>query len=164
MSKNNMPRGLFDEPEKVIIESNPEKDNWVKEAYYNSKLSQDEKQVIHGTIPSKSNCYIIITFRAKPPKKSHPSLAKTKALKQYEKDFFIQCNKYRNANIDSYFSIEVDVYYPNQRSDLDNSLKVLMDCLQTVKAIENDNKCVRIVANKFLDKNNPRIEFTLKRM
>lgn len=120
------------------------------------------KQVITGTIPSKSNCYRIITFRKKGTDKSHASLAKTKQLAKYEKNFIIQCNKYRNANIDGYFQIEVDVYYPNQRSDLDNSLKVLLDCLQKVNAFKNDNKCIRIVANKYLDKNNPRIEFELK--
>ena len=29
------------------------------------------------------------------------------------------------------------------------------------KAIKNDNRCVAINARKFIDKNNPRIEFTL---
>ncbi len=124
---------------------------------------EEQAQVINGLIPSKSNCYRIITFRSKDPNKSsHASLGKTDALKKYEESFFIQCNKYRNANIDGYFELEVAVYYPNQRSDLDNSLKVLLDCLQKVNAIKNDNKCTRIVANKFLDKDRPRIEFTIK--
>ena len=113
------------------------------------------KQTIFGTIPSKSNCYKIITLGW------HGSLAKTPAMKKYENDFFIQCNHYRNKNIQGYFEIYVDVFYPNQRSDLDNSLKVCLDCLQKVNAIDNDNKCVKIVAQKFLDKNNPRIEFEL---
>lgn len=113
------------------------------------------KQTIFGTIPSKSNCYKIITLGG------HGSLAKTPAMKKYENDFFIQCNHYRNKNIQGYFEIYVDVFYPNQRSDLDNSLKVCLDCLQKVNAIDNDNKCVKIVAQKFLDKQNPRIEFEL---
>lgn len=113
------------------------------------------KQTILGTIPSKSNCYKIITLGG------HGSLAKTKSMKQYENDFYIQCNHYRNKNIQGYFEIYIDVYYPNQRSDLDNSLKVCLDCLQKVKAIDNDNKCVKILAQKFLDKLNPRIEFEL---
>jgi Holliday junction resolvase RusA-like endonuclease len=155
------------------------------------------KQIIFGTIPSKSNCYVIITMKPKKdaPKKTvecpdcdgkgypmlnhacstcsgsgliqtdpkgHASLAKSAALKKYENDFYIQCNQYRNKMIDGYFQVEVDVYYPNQRSDLDNSLKVLLDCLQHIKAYKNDSKCTRIVANKFLDKVNPRIEFEIK--
>ena len=115
-----------------------------------------QKQVILGTCPSKSNCYKIIRLN------NVSSLGKTPALKKYEKDFFIQCNLYRDKNIENYFEIYIDVYYPNQRSDLDNSLKVVLDCLQKVKAIKNDNKLVKIVARKFLDKLNPRIEFILK--
>jgi Holliday junction resolvase RusA-like endonuclease len=114
------------------------------------------KQTIFGNTPSKSNCYKIITLG------KHASLAKTPTLKKYENDFFIQCNYYRNKNIQGYFEIYIDVFYPSQRSDLDNSLKVVLDCLQKVKAIENDNKCVKILAQKFLDKENPRIEFELK--
>lgn len=107
------------------------------------------KQVIHGNIPSKSNSYQI----------GNKTLFKTKALTQYEDNFFIQCNHYRNANIAGYFEFHINVFYPSQRSDLDNSLKIALDCLQKVKAIPNDNKCVKIVAQKFLDKAKPRIEF-----
>lgn len=155
------------------------------------------KQVILGNVPSKSNCYKIITFRTGKQKpllfsgsdilkmndlikrfrwdelrdmfidgsdnNSHPSLGKTAALKKYENDFFIQANRYRNLNVDEYFEFEIDVYYPTQRSDLDNSLKVVLDCLQKINAIKNDNKCTRIIANKFLDKLNPRIEFIIRK-
>lgn len=113
------------------------------------------KQTIFGNPPSKSNCYKIITLGG------HGSLAKTQALKKYENDFFIQCNYYRDKNIEGYFELHIDVFYPSQRSDLDNSLKCTLDCLQKVKAIKNDNKCIKIVAQKFLDKLNPRIEFEI---
>lgn len=88
-------------------------------------------------------------------------LYKTSALKKYEEDFFIQCNHYRNANITGYFELHLKVFYPNQRADLDNSLKVVLDCLQRVKAIPNDNKCCKIVAEKYLDIKEPRIEFEI---
>ena len=45
--------------------------------------------------------------------------------------------------------------------DLDNSLKVVLDCLQQTHTIVNDNKCCKIVAEKFIDKSNPHIEFRL---
>jgi len=121
----------------------------------------EKRQVIYGTVPSKSNCYQIVTFKSKASGKSHASLAKTKYLKQYEKDFYIQCNLYRNANIEGYFQFDADVYYPNQRSDLDNSAKVLLDCLQQIGAFANDNKMVCLRMNKFLDKLNPRVEFVI---
>ena len=114
------------------------------------------KQVILGQTPSKSNCYKIITLHG------HGSLAKTQALKSYEKSFYLQCNHYRNKNIKGLFELHLDVYNSSQRPDLDNSFKVVLDCLQACKAIENDRNCVKIVAQKFVDKVNPRIEFTIK--
>ena len=111
------------------------------------------KQTIFGSCPSKSNSYRIIRFN------NAYSLGKTNSLKKYEKDFYIQCNLYRDVLIDGYFEFYMDVFYPNQRSDLDNSAKVVLDCLQKVKAIVNDNKCTKMVLRKFLDKDKPRIEF-----
>lgn len=113
-------------------------------------------QIIKGNVPSKSNCYKIITLNG------HGSLAKTKALKMYEESFMWQCGQYRNANISVPFEFHVDVYYPSKRSDLDNAMKILLDCLQRVKAISNDNLTMKIVAQKFIDKDNPRVEFTIK--
>lgn len=112
-------------------------------------------QVIFGNPPSKSNCYKIITIRGK------STLGKTPALHKYEANFYIQCNQYRNKAIKGYFELHAKVFYPSQRSDLDNSLKVILDCLQKVKGIQNDNKCIKIIAEKFLDKKDPRIEFYL---
>nr|DAQ19281.1 MAG TPA: Endodeoxyribonuclease RusA [Caudoviricetes sp.] len=113
------------------------------------------EQVILGNAPSKANQYKIITLGG------HGSLAKTSALKEYEKKFYLQCGAYRNKNIQGFFELYVDVYFHSNQPDLDNSLKCLLDCLQTCKAIKNDRNCVKIVANKFVDKNNPRIEFTI---
>lgn len=115
----------------------------------------EKEQVILGQCPSKSNSYKVTRIAG------HGSLGKTPAMKAYESSFFMQCGKYRNKNIQGYFELHIDVYFTTQSHDLDNSLKVVLDCLQSCKAIKNDNKCVKIVAQKFIDKNKPRIEFTL---
>lgn len=112
-------------------------------------------QTIIGNTPSKSNSYKIITLSG------HGSLAKTRSLKEYENTFFMQCGKYRNLNINTFFEYHCKVYYPSTRSDLDNSLKIQLDCLQKTKTIKNDNLCVKIVAEKFVDKENPRVEFKI---
>lgn len=112
-------------------------------------------QVVTGNTPSKSNTYRIITIGG------HASLAKTKALKEYEDAFYMQCGKYRNLNIDKFFEYHCRVYYPSMRSDIDNSLKVQLDCLQKTNSIKNDNLCVKVVAEKFIDKENPRVEFKI---
>lgn len=109
---------------------------------------------IRGTVPSKSNGYKIITIGG------HSSLGKTAALKRYEADFFAQC-KHRGAMVDEYFTIHLDVFYPSKVADLDNSLKTILDCLQYCKVIKNDRKCVGIVARRFVDKADPRVEITL---
>lgn len=112
------------------------------------------EQIIQGSVPSKSNCYRIITLNG------HGSLAKTQAMKDFEKRFYLQCG-YRNRNIQGFFELYADVYFQSNQPDLDNSLKGILDCLQSCKAIKNDRNCVKIVANKFIDKLNPRIEFTI---
>lgn len=125
-------------------------------------FTSGEVQVIHGSIPAKSNSYRIIVLKNKDKTKEHGSLAKTQELREYERGFAYQCVKYKNKNIDKPFQIAVDVYFKKNASDLDNSLKCLLDCLQQVNAIKNDNLCVRIIANKYIDPENPRVEFTLK--
>lgn len=113
-------------------------------------------QTILGNTPSKSNCYRIVTLGG------HASLAKTQALKSFESSFYMQCGSYRNLNISDYFEFHCRVFYPSMRSDIDNSLKCLLDCLQHAKAIKNDNLCIKVVAEKFIDKVNPRVEFKIE--
>jgi Holliday junction resolvase RusA-like endonuclease len=115
------------------------------------------KQVIYGQCPSKSNCYRIITIRG------HGSLGKTTAMKQYEESFLMQCSL-RKAMISKRFKLTVDVYYKSDQPDLDNSLKVILDCLQTCKAIKNDRLCAEIHARKLIDKLNPRVEFEIEEL
>lgn len=114
-----------------------------------------EKVVIRGKIPSKANCYKVITICG------HGSLGKTEAIKEYERAFFLQC-QLRDKMISGYFKLTVDVFYENMRPDLDNCLKVLLDCLQQCRAIKNDRNCVDICARKLIDKADPRIEFTIE--
>ena len=114
-----------------------------------------QKQTIYGKLPSKSNAYKIVTLYG------HGSLVKQKVLKEYEKAFYLQCGL-RNANINGFFKLIVDVYHENMRPDLDNGMKILLDCLQGCKAIKNDRQCVEIHARKLIDKNNPRVEFVIE--
>lgn len=89
-------------------------------------------------------------------------MGKSSSLAKYEKDFFMQIGKCRGANIDTYFKLTMDVYYPSNRSDLDNSLKVILDCLQKASVIKNDNKCTSIFIRKFIDKMNSRVEIEIE--
>jgi len=115
-----------------------------------------QKQTIYGQVPSKSNSYRAVTI------KGINKLVKTKAVTQYEKSFYLQCNLYRNVEICDYFEFYADIFFQSNRSDLDGCTKVILDCLQKVNAIKNDNKCVKIYLRKFVDKVNPRVEFVIK--
>lgn len=85
---------------------------------------------------------------------------KTPALVAYEASFYIHC-PLRDQGLKGYFELRIDVYYPSERADLDNSLKIVLDCLQGCRAIKNDRQCVLILARKFKDAKDPRIEFTI---
>ena len=110
---------------------------------------------ILGDVLSKANSYKIITIGG------HSSLSKTQRLKEYEKSFFLQC-PCRNVNITSFFTIDIDVFYANNRKDLDGAFKILLDCLQMCKVIKNDRECVEIHARKMVDRVNPRVVITLR--
>jgi len=113
-----------------------------------------QKVTIYGDVVSKSNQYRIITING------HASLKKTDAVKSFEQKFYLQ-NTLRNANITGFFEIYLDVYFSSNRKDLDGAFKLVLDTLQANGTIKNDRNCVKIVANKYIDKNNPRIEFTI---
>lgn len=115
----------------------------------------DTACVIRGQVPSKSNCYKVITLHG------HGSLAKSAALRKYEDAFFMQCSL-RGKGIDKRFRLVIDVYYSSDRPDLDNALKIVLDCLQACGAIKNDRLCSAIDARKLIDKANPRVELVLQ--
>ncbi len=105
--------------------------------------------VIRGMPPAKSNTYKIVTLKGKDGK-VHSSMAKSKEAKVYETSFWAQLPPtVRNKNIDSNFGLLLDVFFETKRSDLDNSLKIILDCLQQNKVIKNDNRCEYILARKF---------------
>ncbi len=112
---------------------------------------------IYGACPSKSNCYKVVR------REGHGTLSKSDALKSYEQSFFMQ-NTLRNKKISRRFKFTVDVYYKSDRPDLDNSLKILLDCLQLCGTIANDRLCAEIHARKFIDKTNPRVVLTIEEL
>ena len=112
---------------------------------------------IHGQPPSKSN-------RKGITKTGH--YYKPNTVKLYEDAFFLQCplrGTTSNPLIKTPFAIHADVFFRSNAVDLDNSLKVLLDILQSkCHVIRNDNLCAEIHVRKFVDKSDPRIEFELE--
>lgn len=118
-------------------------------------MTEHDWQTIIGTPVSKSNAYRIVTIGG------HAALTKSNAMKKYEESFLWQVGPMRGANIASPFELYLNVWFPSKRSDLDGCLKGILDCLQSARIIKNDNNCCKIVAEKFIDKENPRVEFKI---
>ena len=112
-------------------------------------------EVIYGNVPSKSNCYKVTTIGGK------ARMYKAKALKEYEKSFMYQIGLHKDLNIATHFRLFLRVFYPSARADLDNSLKIVLDCLQMAHTVTNDRNCTEIVAHREIDRENPRIEFEI---
>ena len=113
------------------------------------------KETIFGPIVAKANPYVDV------PGSNGRRIIKDSCIRDYEQLFDQQCIVYRNRCISGRFRLSVKVWHSNNRYDLDNSLKTLLDCLQSVNAITNDNLCYSIEAEKFIDASNPRIEFSI---
>lgn len=116
-----------------------------------------ETETILGQVVSKSNNYQVGDDRG-----ARQHIIKSKEIRNYERSFCEQCTVYKGRDIDRHFTLYVEVYESSVRFDLDNALKTILDCLQQVRAIRNDNLCMKIVAEKHLDKYNPRILFAIQ--
>lgn len=116
-----------------------------------------EIETIYGQVVGKSNNYLTV-----PDKDGGKRIIKNHAIRDYERNFMEQCKVYKNKLIDGIFALKVEIYYNTKGSDLDNSLKTILDCLQMARAITNDNLCYKIEAEKKIDKRNPRIIFGIQ--
>ena len=106
---------------------------------------------IKGTVVSKSNSY-----RAGMKKgigKYTPIIIKSYKLREYEM-MFKKClpSVFHRVVIEKRFKLEMDVYFVRNANDLDNTPKVVLDCLQKTGFIKNDNLCFEIVLRKHLAK------------
>ena len=115
-----------------------------------------ETEIIFGQVVSKANNYVVGDGA------TGKHIVKSYRLKAYERSFCKQCRIYRDRYIKGHFTLYVAVYESSARYDLDNALKTILDCLQMVHAITDDNLCLKIVAEKRIDRKNPRVVFAIQ--
>lgn len=118
-----------------------------------------ERETILGQVVAKANNYKTV-----PDKCGGKRIIKSDAVRKYEREFARQCRIYRNRQINGQFKLLIAVYQSSVRYDLDNSIKTVLDCLQQVRAITNDSLCYSIIAEKRIDRRNPRIVFAIEEL
>ena len=114
-----------------------------------------EIETIYGQVIGKANNYMVV------PCGDGKRLIKNEKIRAYECSFAKQCKIYAKKRISSRFQLFAHIYNTSERYDLDNALKTICDCLQYVGAITDDNLCTKIVAEKSIDRKNPRVEFMI---
>lgn len=70
----------------------------------------------------------------------------------------------RKSLLSEYFFLEVMVYPAQDRGDLSNFFKMVEDALQMAGVIYDDKRIVRIKGSLRIDRECPRVSFTLSRL
>ena len=112
-------------------------------------------ETIYGQVVGKANNYMVANSGGS------RHIVKNDRVRSYERSFIQQCRIYKDRHINSRFTLYINVWQSSQRYDLDNSVKSILDCLQYAGAITNDSLCVSLIANKYIDRANPRITFAI---
>jgi Holliday junction resolvase RusA-like endonuclease len=111
---------------------------------------------VFGTLPSMKNQRRIVTNR----RTGKPFSIKSKVAEAYETSFLHQIrHKAAQEPLSGDLSIKVRVWYPTKRNDLD--IEFLKDLLQKGNIVENDRQFVHQEAWKGIDRENPRVIFTI---
>ena len=115
---------------------------------------------VYGAVQSKANSRKLVLNR----KTRKPMFIKSKSALQFEKDFSLQCPNLKEKIIPKSedVAVEVKVWYPSWRNDLDCSL--IFDGLES-RIIENDRQIKQMqLYHMGVDKKNPRCEVKVARI
>lgn len=124
----------------------------LKQALYLNGCWTYGTETMPGQLCSKSNSRQIVTIGGR------PALIKNKEAREYVKTFLATMPRPATA-FEGNVRLIAKVFYQDRRRDLDIAL--LQDCLQECGIILNDRQVIEIHAERFIDKTNPRTEFSL---
>lgn len=71
--------------------------------------------------------------------------------------------QYRAKPLQCPIGVDIDFFIPNNRSDLDNLLKGTLDCLTGI-VWDDDKQIIEIMARKYIEKKNPRVEIIVNQL
>lgn len=87
----------------------------------------------------------------------------THEAKKYKQTVAKQCTIEGHVPLDGSVAVDIKVFRPAKRGDLDNTLKVSLDSLKGF-CFHDDKQIVKIVAERYDDKDNPRIEIEITQL
>ena len=112
---------------------------------------------IFGQLPSLKNRRRLIPGKGN----RRPMIIKSKDAMDYEQAFLMAIPQRMRVGYDGPVSVKVRVWYQSRRSDL--STELLLDLLQKSGIILNDRQVHHIESFKGLDKESPRLHFTVSK-
>jgi len=110
---------------------------------------------IHGHLPRKSNSRRIVVNR----RTGKPMVIKSQDALDYERDFMRQVPGSAKIGMKGELHLTAVIYYRSNRSDLSDEL--FCDLMEKAGIIENDRQFVAKILYKRIDKENPRVVFTV---
>lgn len=113
--------------------------------------------LILGVLPSMKNSRQIVRNR----RTGKPMVIKSEKARAFEEHALSQLGHKRPPkSITSFVRLIASVYYDSRRHDLD--IELFCDVLQAAKIIANDRQIVEKHSRYYLDRDNPRIEFSIE--
>lgn len=106
--------------------------------------------VVKGALKSKANSRRIVRSG------SRTIFIKSKGAMEFVEEAEWQLKtQYKGQPIESNIKLDLDIYYPNNRSDL--SPELFFDTLQKAGVIKNDKQIIEYSCRKLIDRENPRV-------
>ena len=112
-------------------------------------------KTIAGNLPSMKNQRRIVTNR----RTGKPFSIKSQGAADYEGHFMSQIQNRDRIGYEGPVSLRCRVWYASRRNDLD--IEFLKDLLARAEVIKNDRQIMHMEAWKGLDRDRPRLIFTL---
>lgn len=112
---------------------------------------------IFGNLPSLKNRRRLIPGKGA----RRPLIIKSAECMEYERMFLAHITPKQRIGYDGPVSVKVRVHYQSRRSDL--STELLFDLIQKAGIIKNDNQIMHVESWKGLDRENPRIHFSVSK-
>ena len=122
----------------------------------------EQTYVIEGRPITSTNSHMIVENK----QRGGYMIIKSALARKYQGDATLQLRGQKNKKgyhcVTTECTVELMVYRERNSGDVDNYSKAVFDALQNANCIINDKLIQRMVVEKHKDKENPRVEITIR--